>query len=52
VEAPLASISRKTRSTLLSTQGASLRSLSAALAAQIGEAAAQAEFERLLTSVC
>jgi hypothetical protein len=50
VEAPLASISRVTRDALLSAQGAYLLRLYAALAAQIGEAAALAEFERLLLS--
>ncbi len=51
LEAPRASISRMTRSTQLVGQGAYLRSLYAALALQIGEAAALAEFERLLLDV-
>jgi hypothetical protein len=48
VEAPLASISRDTRNRLLTSQGAYLNSLYAALALQIGELAALAEFQRLL----
>ncbi|HLV97414.1 MAG TPA: hypothetical protein VKT82_01945 [Ktedonobacterales bacterium] len=51
VEAPLASISRVTRDSLLRTQGVYLRRLYAALAAQIGETTARAEFKRLLSSV-
>ncbi|HLW03930.1 MAG TPA: hypothetical protein VKT82_35105 [Ktedonobacterales bacterium] len=51
VEAPLASISRATRDSLLRAQGTYLRSLYLALAWQIGEAAALAEFERLIASV-
>ncbi|HEY7349851.1 MAG TPA: hypothetical protein VH599_16155, partial [Ktedonobacterales bacterium] len=51
LEAPLASISRMTRNTLLVAQGAYLRLLYAALVAQVGEAAALAEFERLLAGV-
>jgi hypothetical protein len=48
VEMPRASISRETRNKLLVSQGAYLSCLYAALSAQIGEAAALAEFERLL----
>ncbi|HLW00750.1 MAG TPA: hypothetical protein VKT82_18980 [Ktedonobacterales bacterium] len=48
VETPRTSISRETRNTLLKAQGAYLRCLYAALAAQLGEAGAQAEFERLV----
>ena len=51
VETPRASISRDTRNKLLRTQGAYLRCLYVALAAQMGEAAALAEFERLLLKV-
>ncbi|HEU5370373.1 MAG TPA: hypothetical protein VFU69_18010 [Ktedonobacterales bacterium] len=48
VEASLASISRVTRNRLLSAQGVYLGCLYAALAAQVGAAAALAEFQRLL----
>ena len=48
VEAPLASISRETRNTLLASQGLYLQQVYVALARQVGEAAAQTEFERLL----
>ena len=51
VEAPLASISRETRNKLLASQGLYLQYLYVALARQVGEAAALAEFERLLTAV-
>ncbi|HLW02733.1 MAG TPA: hypothetical protein VKT82_29025 [Ktedonobacterales bacterium] len=51
VETPRTQISRETRNKLLKAQGAYLRSLYAALAAQLGEAAAQAEFQRLLLQV-
>jgi hypothetical protein len=51
LEAPLGSLSRMTRSTLLVAQGAYLRRLYYALVAQVGEAAALAEFTRLLASV-
>jgi hypothetical protein len=51
VETPRASISRDTRNKLLRAQGAYLRCLYAALAAQVGVAAALAEFERLLLKV-
>ncbi|HEU5367742.1 MAG TPA: hypothetical protein VFU69_04740 [Ktedonobacterales bacterium] len=51
VEAPLASISPVTRNRLLSAQGAYLRCLYAALAAQVGEAAAQSEFQRLILQI-
>ncbi len=48
VEAPQASILPVTRNTLLLDQGAYLRRLYVALAWQIGEASALAEFQRLL----
>jgi len=48
LEAPIASISRMTRNTLLIAQGAYLRLLYAALVRQVGEAAALAEFARLI----
>ncbi|HLV98370.1 MAG TPA: hypothetical protein VKT82_06790 [Ktedonobacterales bacterium] len=51
VETPRAEISRETRNTLLKAQGAYLRLLYAALAARMGEAAALAEFERLVQNV-
>ena len=51
VETPRTSISRETRNKLLTSQGLYLRQVYAALARQIGEAAAQAEFERLLLRV-
>jgi hypothetical protein len=51
VEAPKASMTPVTRNRLLSAQGAYLRSLYAALAAQVGEVAALAEFQRLIRSV-
>ena len=51
VETPRTSISRDTRNKLLRAQGAYLRSLYAALVAQLGEAAALAEFQRLLLKV-
>ena len=51
VEAPLARISRVTRNRLLSAQGAYLGCLYAALAAQVGEPAALAEFQRLILNV-
>ncbi len=51
VEAPLASILPALRNSMLSAQGAYLLRLYAALAAQLGEAAALAAFERLLSSV-
>ena len=51
VETPRASISRETRNKLLSAQGIYLRRLYAALAMQLGEAAAQAGFELLLLKV-
>jgi hypothetical protein len=51
VEAPLASISRETRNKLLAAQGVYLHALSVALARRLGEAAALAEFERLLLKV-
>jgi hypothetical protein len=50
VEAPLASISRETRNKLLAAQGVYLHALSVALARHLGEAAALAEFERLLNA--
>ena len=50
VETPRQEIKRETRTLLLAAQGAYLRALYEALAAQIGEAAALAEFERLLIS--
>ncbi len=52
VETPRTGIKRETRNKLLSAQGAYLRALYAALAAQLGEANALAEFERLLLKVC
>ena len=51
VETPRAEISRETRNKLLIAQGAYLSGLYAALAARLGEAAAQAEFERLAQKV-
>jgi hypothetical protein len=52
VEAPLASISRVTRDSLLRAQGMYLRSLYLAFVAQLGSAeAALAEFLRLIASV-
>ena len=51
VETPRTSISRETRNKLLTSQGVYLRQVYAALARQLGEAAAQAEFERLLLRV-
>jgi hypothetical protein len=51
VEAPLASISRLTRNTGLVAQGAELRRLYLALAAQIGEGGALATFQALLAQV-
>ena len=51
VETPRASISRETHNKLLRAQGAYLHCLYAALAAQLGEAGALAEFERLLLKV-
>jgi hypothetical protein len=51
VEAPQASILPATRNSMLSAQGAYLLRLYVALARQIGEAAALAEFLRLLASV-
>ena len=51
LEAPMASISRMTRNTILIAQGAYLRLLYAALVRQMGEAAALAEFGRLLQRV-
>jgi hypothetical protein len=48
VETPRTEITRETRNRLLRAQGAYLSSVYAALAMQIGEAAAQAEFERLV----
>ena len=51
VEAPQASILPATRNSMLSAQGAYLLRLYVALARQIGEAAALAEFLRLVASV-
>jgi hypothetical protein len=51
VEAPLASISRETRNTLLAAQGVYLQDLYAALERQVGERAALAEFQRLVRRV-
>ena len=51
VETPRAEISRETRNRLLIAQGAYLSGLYAALAARLGESAAQAEFERLALKV-
>ncbi|HEY7349749.1 MAG TPA: hypothetical protein VH599_15645 [Ktedonobacterales bacterium] len=52
LEAPLASISRMTRNTLLVAQGAYLRLLFAALVVQLGSIeAALAEFQRLIVGV-
>ena len=51
VETPRQQISRETRNKLLAVQGAYLRGLYAALVARLGEAAALAEFERLLLQV-
>ena len=51
VEAPQASILPATRNAWLTAQGRYLRQVYLALAAQLGEAAALAEFERLLTSI-
>ncbi len=51
VETPRTSISRDTRNKLLAAQGAYLRSLYLALVFQLGEAAALAEFQRLLLKV-
>jgi hypothetical protein len=51
VEAPQTSLKPVERNRLLSAQGAYLRSLYVALAWQVGEAAALAEFERLLRRV-
>ncbi|HEU5367444.1 MAG TPA: hypothetical protein VFU69_03230 [Ktedonobacterales bacterium] len=51
VEAPQTSLKPVERNAMLSAQGAYLRCLYAALAWQIGEAAALAEFQRLLLRV-
>jgi len=51
IEAPLASISRVTRNTLLVAQGVELRRLYFALAAQIGQAGALAVFQRVLEAM-
>src|SRR6185312_9100066 len=51
VEAPQASIRPATRNALLTEQGAYLRQVYLALAWQIGEAAALAEFQRLVLKV-
>ena len=51
VETPRTSISRDTRNKLLAAQGIYLRCLYAALVFQLGEAAALAEFQRLLLKV-
>ena len=51
VETPRTSISRDTRNKLLAAQGVYLRSLYAALVFRLGEAAALAEFQRLVLSV-
>ena len=51
VETPRTSISRETRSKLLRAQSAYLLSLYTALAAKLGEAAAQAAFEGLALKV-
>ncbi|HEY7356208.1 MAG TPA: hypothetical protein VH590_07065 [Ktedonobacterales bacterium] len=51
VEAPLASMSRETRNRLLSAQGSYLLALYMALAWQVGDAAALAEFQRLIPNV-
>jgi hypothetical protein len=51
LEAPIASVSRVTRNSLLIAQGAYLRCLYAALAVQLGEADALAEFHRLILKV-
>jgi hypothetical protein len=51
VEAPLASMSPVARHRLLSAQGAYLCGVYAALAAQVGEVAALAEFQRLILNV-
>lgn len=51
VETPRTEITRETRNALLSAQAAYLGSLYAALAAQLGEAAALAEFQRLRLKV-
>jgi hypothetical protein len=48
VETPRTEIKREERNALLVSQGAYLSCLYAALAAQLGEAAALAEFERLI----
>jgi hypothetical protein len=48
VETPRQSISRETRNKLLASQGVYLAALYRALAEQVGEAAAQAAFERSL----
>ncbi len=51
VEVPKTEISQQERSRLLRAQAAYLRALYVALARQLGEAAALAEFERLLLKV-
>jgi len=51
VETPRQQISRETRNKLLMAQGLYLRRLYAALVAKLGEAAALAEFQRLLLQV-
>jgi len=51
VEAPLASITPVARNRLLGAQGAYLGCLYAALAAQVGEPAAQREFQRLILQI-
>ncbi|HEY7358387.1 MAG TPA: hypothetical protein VH590_18025 [Ktedonobacterales bacterium] len=51
VEAPQVSLKPEERNRLLAEQGEYLRRLYEALARQVGEAAALAEFERLLLSV-
>ena len=51
VEAPKASMSPVTRNRLLSAQGAYLRQVYTALAAQVGEPAALGAFQRLILSV-
>ena len=51
VETPCTQISRDTRNKLLAAQGAYLHALYAALVAQLGEASALAEFQRLAATV-
>jgi hypothetical protein len=51
VETPRTEIKRETRNQLLAAQGLYLAALYAALASQIGEAGAQAEFQRLALAV-